>query len=307
MKTNFRNLYYAFTLLCGLLLINSGCEKDITVDLPQPEKQIVVQGSIFQDEYAMVALTYTFPFFQSFADLDITNPANLEKFLVLDATIKLSNGIQQEYLTLTIDTTIFPPVFYKGDTIKGQIHTTYTLEIQAKGSVFTASSYLPPPIPLDSINWAPEGNLDSLGPCNLYFQEPPTPGNIYRLFVKRQGYPGYVPLYSPSVLDDQAYNGQYIEYPFYRPNPYSNAFVNFDSLSQAEKDEAFYWKRGDTVSVKFCTLDRASFEFIRTMEQAANTTGNPFSNPTSVKGNVSGGAIGGWCAYGVFKIQRVIR
>jgi len=57
--------------------------------------------------------------------------------------------------------------------------------------------------------------------------------------------------------------------------------------------------------VRFCSIDRVSYEFIRTFEDAANTSGNPFSNPTTVKGNISGGAVGGWIGYAAFYIWTV--
>jgi hypothetical protein len=44
------------------------------------------------------------------------------------------------------------------------------------------------------------------------------------------------------------------------------------------------------------------------MENSAGTSGNPFSNPTTVKSNITGGdALGGFVGYGVFDIQRVAK
>jgi hypothetical protein len=292
------------SILSALIISTFGlnsCEKDITVDLPSAEKKLVVDGAIFEGEFPYVALTYSFPFFEPL-NFDVSDIAQLEKYLLLDAIVTVSDGFQTEYLTLRIDTTKFPPILYFGDTIKGEPGKTYTLKISGKGKSYSAVTTIPMTVQLDSINWKADGNLDSLGPGRLYFQDPPAYGNIYRLFCKRQGYRSYVPTFSPSTIDDQLYNGQYIEYPFYRPDAFSRAFGLQDSLTQQEKDERGYWKKGDSIYVKFCVIDRASFNYIRTYEQAASTSGNPFSNPTTVKSNIQGDAVtGGWCGYSVYK------
>lgn len=288
-----------------LMWLAQSCEKDITVDLPKGEKKPVVDGRLFSGDYPRVWITYTFPFFQPLQGLNITNPNDWLEFLALDAIVTVSDGNFTEHLTLTFDTTYFPPVFYIGDTLIGQEGHTYTLTIQLQGRTYTGITSIPPIVPLDSLRWTPEGQLDSLGPCNLYFTDPPAYGNIYRLFCKRQGYVHYRPIFDPSVLDDQSFNGQRIEFPFYRPDPRNFVFFNSDTLNDQQRRERFYWKRGDTIYVRFCTIDRPAYEYLRTFEDAANTSGNPFSNPTTVKSNITGGAMGGWVGYGAFDIWTV--
>ena len=59
-----------------------------------------------------------------------------------------------------------------------------------------------------------------------------------------------------------------------------------------------YFGRGDIMSVKFCNIDKAVFDFWRTMEYSYASIGNPFSSPTKVIGNISNGALGyfgGYC------------
>lgn len=290
---------YIACILTGCIVVS--CEKDITVDLPDAEKKVVVDGAIFEGEKAYVALTYSFPFFEDFSNLDFNDPAQLDKFLVLDAVVTLSDGLQTETLNLGFDTTKFPPLLYLGNTITGQVGRTYTLTVEAKGRTYTAQTSIRQPVALDSLRWIPELNKDSLGACRLYFQEPASPGNIYRLFAKRQGYSAYKAVPGNSVIDDQAYNGQYIQFPFSRPEPLSSAFQPGDF----NDPERFFWKKGDTISVLFCSIDAEAYEYVRTLELAAGTSGNPFSNPTTVKTNVQGGALGGFVGYGKFFMQTV--
>ncbi|MCS6980880.1 MAG: DUF4249 domain-containing protein [Flavobacteriales bacterium] len=291
--------------LVVLTLLWSGCEKDITVELPQGEKKPVVDGRLFSGDYPRVWITYTFPFFTPLQGINIYDPNSIAQFLALDAEVTVSDGTVTEYLSLVLDTTYFPPVFYMGDTIVGQPGRSYFLTIRLHGKTYTAVTTIPPIVALDSLRWKPEGQLDSLGPCNLYFTDPPQYGNIYRLFCKRQGYVHYRPIFDPSVLDDQSFNGLRIEFPFYRPDPKNFVFYNSDTLTAQEQRERFYWKRGDTIYVRFCTIDRPAYEFLRTFEESANTSGNPFSNPSSVKSNIQGGAMGGWVGYGAFDIWTV--
>lgn len=285
-------------LSVGLIAwIVTSCEKDITVDLPEVEKKVVVDGSIFVGEKPTVALTYSFPYFTSFTDLDLSDPNEVGKFIVLNAKVTISDGTFTEHLEMVFDNTKFPPLLYKADTLVGVPGKTYTLNIEAEGKTYTAVTTIPFPVALDSIRWFKEPQKDSIGTCRLYFNEPNTPGNIYRLFVKRQGYPAYVPVDGFSVINDQAYNGAKVEYPFNRPNAQSSVFT--DNNPQLEEDETRgFWVRGDSVYVRFCSIDAISYEYIRTLEQAASISGNPFSNPVTVKSNVSGGALGGFVGYG---------
>lgn len=304
MPKHFRT-YLPVLFFAAALLLMASCEKDITVNIPQAAKKPVVEGSIFEGEYAVVGLTWSFPYFKPLTGLD---SGALEEFLVLDADITLSDGFTSEKLSLTYDPTHFPPLVYKGDSILGMPGRTYTLSLKFQGYELGAVTSIPYPVALDSIGFKIQQGEDSLGFAYMYFQEPNTVGNIYRLFSKRPYYDSYKPTYAVgnSVLDDQAYNGQYIEFLFGRPDPQSNIFADPDTSNADDNDDDGYWKLGDTIMVRFCTIDRPSYDFIKTLEASAGTSGNPFSNPTTVKSNITGGdALGGWVGYGVFDIQAI--
>lgn len=297
-------------VLLVVALVVSSCEKDITVNIPQADKQPVVDGSIFQGQYATVLITWSFPYFKPLTNIDPNNLSTLEEFLVMDADVRLSDGVTTEKLELQYDPTLFPPVAYKGDSILGEPGKTYTLTIKFPGYNLSSTTTIPYPIPLDSIGFKLDGNNDSLGFAYMYFQDPPQVGNIYRLFSKRPSYDSYKPTEAigNSVLDDQAYNGQYIEFLFGRPRRSNYLFSNEnDTTASSDNDkDRGYWRLGDTIMVRFCTIDRVSYDFIKTMENSAGTSGNPFSNPTTVKSNITGGsALGGWVGYGVFDIQAI--
>ncbi len=306
-KKLIKKSFFNFTILTTTFLITA-CEKDITVDLPAHTEKIVVDGFIEQGGVAHVTLTRNFPFFQPFADVDISNPGTLEKFLVLDAQVFVNDGLVEEELKLTLDMNRFPPIFFKGENIIGQVGKTYFLRILVGDEIYTSQTTIREPVPLDSINFRRNTPTDSLGTGMLYFQDPPEVGNIYRLFVKRQGYPNFRPHPFASTIDDQIINGQYISYPFNRPNPVSSEFIDFEQLTEQELLEMYFFKEGDTITVKFCTIDRLAYNFIRTYESAAGTSGNPFVNPTTVQTNINGNnVLGGWVGYSVSIHQTVAK
>ena len=49
-----------------------------------------------------------------------------------------------------------------------------------------------------------------------------------------------------------------------------------------------FFNRGDTITVKYCNIDKPTYDFWRTLEYSYQSIGNPFSSPTSVLGNVKG-------------------
>ena len=48
--------------------------------------------------------------------------------------------------------------------------------------------------------------------------------------------------------------------------------------------------------VKFCSIDRNTFEFWRTEETQVQNNGNPFGSPAPISGNIKGG-LGIWGGY----------
>lgn len=308
MKQKILHITVPFVALVIAAFFMASCEKDITVDIPQVGKKPVIEGFIFQGEYATVNITWSFPYFQPLTGIDFNDPNAITQFLVTDANVYLNDGFITEKLELTYDPAVFPPLAYKGDSIIGTAGRTYTLSIQFPGYNLASSTTIPYPVPLDSIGFKLDGNQDSLGYAYMYFQEPSTVGNIYRLFSKRPSYEAYKPTSAVgnSVLDDQAYNGQYIEFLFGRPNRTARVFYDEDDTTATNTDDEDrgYWRLGDTIMVRFCTIDRPAYDYIKTLENSAGTSGNPFSNPTTVKTNITGGdALGGWVGYGVFDIQ----
>lgn len=293
----FRSLLFSrkritpYWCIAALLLISlSSCEKNVTVEIPEVSEEFVVEGKIEEGEAPFVLLSRTLPFFGTI------NTNNLIQNSVTGAMVTLSDGSR-------VDTLVqFPGIgLYTSTTIRGEVGKTYSLRIEVEGKVITASTYMPPAIALDSVWWKVNGERDSLGFAWAHLTDPDTLGNYYRWFAQRINRYTYGPeigrmkdsiFIAPigSVFEDKFINGKSFDFGFNRGNsPTTNKEDDFN-------DEKFFFKRGDTIVVKFCTLDRRHFEFWRTAETQISNSGNPFGSPAPITSNIEGG-LGVWGAY----------
>ncbi len=289
--------YIAILILAAIILFLGSCEKNITINLPDVKQQLVVEGYIYEDTNAYLFLTKSSPFF---SELD---SATLQKYVVRGATIVLSDG----FITDTMTEVEIPQYFlhfYYSPVIKGIAGRSYTLRVESEGEVVTASTYLPPPIFLDSTWWKADGNKDSLGYAWAHLTDPDTLGNYYRWFAKRINHYTYgdntgeqkdfdfiAPL--GSTFEDRFINGKSFDFGYNR-----GQLANSEKEDDGFSEERGYFKKGDTIVVKFCTYDQANFNFWRDAEGQIQSNGNPFGNPSPIFGNINGG-LGVFGGYGV--------
>ncbi len=286
-----------FILLIAVVIFIVSCERNIDINLPEPEPMLVVDGFIDHGDYARITISRSFPYF---AEINLNDIASLQQIFVANASVFISDGVITDSCVFTIDPTSFPPVYYKGTNpaLIGQAGKTYFLTIYAEGDTITSYTTIPPLVFLDSIYWKPDPVEPYKGFGWGHLTDPDTMGNIYRLFTKRQGYPYYV---AAGSLSDKNFNGTSTAFSFSRPDPLPFYIPN----NLPEDTARFFFVRGDTISVKFCTIDFRSYEFIRTYTSAAGSFGNPFSAPTFIKSNVNG-AFGGFVGYGATFYQYVV-
>ncbi|MBI1193036.1 MAG: DUF4249 family protein [Bacteroidetes bacterium] len=311
-----RRLYlYSSVVILGLsVLFLASCETDITVDLPQAEQKIVVEGSIEPGMPPFILLTRSAPFFGSF------DPNNLAEFFVRDAVITINDGtadytlielclselpeefqaLAAELLGVTEDSlSTFPEIclytvdLFGGSLLLGQPGKTYRVSISVEGETLTATTYLPFPVAPDSIFARPHPDpaVDSLFRLSIRFSDPDTLGNYYRYWTRRYNasrdvdepfYPGV-----SSVIDDLFFNGQTVDFSLDRGQPRS---AGFD-----QDTYGFFWA-GDTVVLKLASIDRPVYSFWSTLEFDAGS-GGPFSSATVVSSNIQGG-LGVFGGYG---------
>jgi hypothetical protein len=268
----------------------AGCEKNVTVTVPGAEEGLVVEGKIEIDTPAVVILSKTLPFFG-----DIST-SNIVQNTVTGATVIVDDGSVKDTLVQ------IPGIgVYLGQHIRGEAGKTYNLTIQSGGKTLTSVTTIPFPVFPDSVWWKPEGTLDSLGWAWMHFKDPDTLGNCYKIYAQRINH------YTWGDDAGKMKDSTFIASP---GGTFGDKFINataFDlnfargSFSFSEKaddtgDEKFYFKRGDTIVVKYCSIDFQTHEFWRTENQQVENNGNPFGSPSPITSNISGG-LGIWGGY----------
>jgi hypothetical protein len=111
-------------------------------------------------------------------------------------------------------------------------------------------------------------------------------GDYIRYFTKVNNEP-FLPGFN-SVFDDNIIDGTTYTIPIDK---------GFDKNGQFS-DTLSYFKRGDTVTIKLCNIDKYTYDFWRTYEFSLQSIGNPFSSPTRILSNISNNALGYFGGYG---------
>ena len=290
--------FLALCLLLFQITFLVSCEKNINFDLKDAGKVLVVNAEIENDNPPKVVLTKSFSYF------DTLNIALLTNSFVHDADVFVSNGTLTHKLK-EYSYQLFPGYYgyYYGidssmlsTAFLGELNTSYSLKIISEGKEYLSNASIP------AINTAPDSIWFKPAPQNpdtnkriLYLKatDPPGLGNYVRYFTKVNDGP-FLPGEN-SVADDQVIDGT--TYTIILP-------PGIDRNNPPDRDEN-YFKRGDTVTLKFCNIDRATYRFWSTWEFAYQSIGNPFSQPNTVIGNISNGALGVFSGYGAVFVTAI--
>ncbi len=297
--------YTAYTLtiigiIAGLGLLFTSCEKDITVDLPDPDPKIVVEGYIFQGLRPYVVLSRNSAYF---APID---SAALANSIIYDAIVTVSDGINTD--TLTFQSANEAPLKYayikKNGTVIGQAGKTYSLVIISDGDTVTSTTTIIPATPIDSLHWKVFNDPgDTLGLIWTYFHDPGIDDRNYRILSRRvsQNPKRNNRTFRPNtLLTNKFFKGQAYYFGVGRPDGYGDG-LSEDNFDHADKK---CYRLGDTVKVRLCTIDLAAYNFFRSVEQSLDDNNSPFASPNNVLSNIKGG-LGCWVGYGVSEKQVV--
>jgi hypothetical protein len=260
------------------------CTKEVTIDLPAPEKKIVVDGGIFVGEPAEINLTWSTGYF------DPIDSAALASYLITTASVVLHDGSLTDTLQLAYNPNKPIPIVWRGNTMIGQVGHTYTLTVTSEGKTVSAITTIKPPVQLDSAWFKVEPPSDSLGYAWAHMTDPVGPGNGYRWFAKRiTKDPAFLVPFG-AVFDDKFIEGASFDFAYYRPSsPGSTA-------PEDNNEQSGFYIIGDTIVVQFCSIGQNEVNFFRTYESVVSNNGNPFAAPGVIKTNVEGG-LGIFCGY----------
>ncbi len=289
-----------YPILFIIVLLSAGCEKEADIQLKATDEVLVVDATIENDQPPVVYLSKSFNYFSKFsADL-------LAKSFVRNAKVTISDGTKtvelKEYALPAGTNTLY--VYSVDNTnpaqvILGRFNTAYTMTIQVNGKTYTAKTRIPTPAKtVDSLWWKKAPNNPDTLKRVVYAKitDPPGLGNYIRYFTSVNDsafLPGFNSVFDDDIVDGTTYSVQVDK--------------GVDRNAEINLEDAGYFKKGNTVKIKFCNIDKAHYDFWRTLEFSQQSIGNPFSQPGVVLGNISGGALGYFGGYAAAYRSIVIR
>ena len=285
-----RRVVLISSVLIAFSFFLTGCERDIDFDLKEEEPKLVVEATIENGTAPMVILTTSLNYFSTIS------PQLLTQSFVHGADVFISNGTKthklKEYSIPLVGS--YSLSYYSIDSsslataFTGELNKTYSLRIVAAGKEYTATTTIPNITKrIDSI-WYKAGppQLDtSKVIVMIKATDPPGFGDYVRYFTKKNSGP-FLPGLN-SAFDDLFIDGTTYEL---------QVGAGVDRNTTIEEDDLFF-NKGDTVTFKLSNIDKATYDFWRTIEFAYQAVGNPFSTPVKVLGNIKGNALGYFGGY----------
>ncbi len=281
----FKQLYF---IVIMLLLVS--CEKDINLVPDASTPKLVVDAEIENGLAPIVILTQSTGYY---ANID---SSVLNNSFIHNVSLTISNGTKthtlKEYKLPVKEGFIY---YYSNDptnassAFMGEFGKQYILKVNYNNSNYTAITQIPNLVKkMDSLWSIPIYPMADSQQVKLMTKvsDPPGLGNYIRYFTKQNSgsfLPGQNSVFDDQVIDGKTYNVQ-VDRGVNRNLP-------------RERDNYGFFLKGDTVSVKFCNINKAGYDFWRTWEFAFSSIGNPFSSPGKVLGNIDNGALGAFTGY----------
>jgi hypothetical protein len=286
-------------LIVGL----NSCSKEVKIDIPGFDEQIVIDGSIETGRPAIIFLSKT---------RDIYAPTDINSYLsgfISGATVIVSNGTITDTL-IEICTNNLPPELdsiaaeyfgvpieqlvdlnlcgYVSTGIIGEVGKTYTLKVIHNNKTYTSSTKIENPTVLDNLFWKEQANLPGYGFSWAKITDSPIMGDAYRWEAKKISDVSFSKPFQP-FTDDRFYNGLTFEFSVENPMSFRDSTI--------EDQYKGYYKLGDTIVVKFSKLGKNEFQFFEKKYNQIYSGGNPFATPTNIPTNIEGGALGIWAGF----------
>lgn len=295
-----------------LIISLFSCSKEVKIDIPGYQNQLVVDGLIETGGHPIVILSQSANIYE---ESDLT--AYLSRF-VYDANLYVMHGNDTFSLSLyTIpelpiesqkkvaemlrldwnEALLLPIKVYSTNELVAQINQFYTLHIAHQGKSYQGTTYLPTPTPLDKLYWKPSQENNSYGYSWAKLIDPANQFDAYKWEVKRlnqfngetiddiykRGFGGF--------FSDKYFNGKTIVFS------YENPLKRKDTTHLKEFKR--YYRLGDSVVVKFSKMDQNVYSFYDKKYAQLNSASSPFSTPINVPSNIPG-LLGVWAGFSPF-------
>jgi len=256
-----RKLSIAFILF--ILPATWSCKKVIQVDLNSAAPQIVIEGEITNASTSyQVTITKTV----NFSAGNSFPPVTGAMVLITDSNTAKSFNMAEG-----------SPGVYTTGALQGQPTHTYLLSVTAGSQSYEASSTMPATVPLDSISFVENFDLNNKRGLDavVNFQDPPGLGNYYRFVETVNGRQ----LPDIFVFEDRLSDGKYIRQTMY----------NDTSILHV----------GDALKVDMYCVDKPIYSYFFSLFQVTGNNGFQSASPANPNSNISNGALGYFSAHTV--------
>jgi hypothetical protein len=264
-----------------LLIFLVSCSREDYVKSVDGESKIVVEGWIEQGDVPQVILSRSIPIN---ATIDSTT---IFDYFIRSAKVTVSDGENEEVLSLRSDKERVPPYVYYGSKIIGEVGKTYALKIEYLNRVIKATTSIPSVVAIKSAEYVKENSADTTGFIHLEFNDPVLEKNYYQIETRLDKVePIFVPALYGNLNDEN----------FISPSVSLQVTRGVYALSKTKYKP--YFKDGDLVFVKLRTMSKDGFDFWNSWQNEIINGRSPiFPANTSLKSNIKGG-IGIWEGYG---------
>lgn len=200
-------LFLLFSL--SLLWLTTACEKEITVNLPQGNKHLVVEGYIENGAIPFVTLTRDIAYFdklsikqlsEQFVKGAIVTVSDGTKTVQLDEWVqKMPSGTKGDSIEVVFYMGLSPTTFLPS--ILGEENKKYKLTVQSEGQTLVAETTIPKTVPIESLTFekVDSSNSPILPDCikennlTIYrlfgtFKDPAGEANYYRYWTSIEGH-----------------------------------------------------------------------------------------------------------------------
>lgn len=258
-----------YLLFIGMIgfLFSCNLEKEIDIELPPYNSQIVVECYLEPQQPYTLLLTKSASYFDAFPT---SNEDILTDILEEEATVTITHQGEVIELTNTIGFNPFTSKIYNYIATKQvprDFDNDFELSITTKdGENLSATTRLLPTIPIDSLIVEFSETNDTLARALTYFTDDPNTEDFYRRMLHFNNI--------DSLQQDFVTNDRFID----------NNQVVFGTN--------FSYEVGDTIISALFHIDSAYHDFLESIANAVAGNGNPFAQPSTIISNIEGNAIG---------------
>ncbi len=303
-----------------ICLIFFSCQEEITLDLPQADNKLVVEGAIEPGYPPYVILTKNQGYFDpidsnTYTNLFVNNVDSIKVWYYSYAGEKIIKILEQ---ITGFDS--LPPIYTDLSYFSNpnnyefsQEGRTYYLEIKWNNQIITAETTIPDATPLDCLWVEKSETANKVYKCDIraVYSDPIDIQNNILIRSKRLQHYEREDTLKCEIKDnpdltlklvdagtDVLINGEKFETYFPRPGDggFPNGKYNSKHNKKCQNDSILKFPE-DIVLIKFCQIDEPSMRFWRGLVRQAGTNGNPFSEPMNLVSNINNG-LGVWTGYG---------